>query len=103
MHYDVPLLAEVRRLTEKKRDAWWTVLLVDPVATPLVRWTARYTRLTPKQITWAALLLGLGAAACFALGDWTWLLVGAALYHLSFVLDCMDGKLARLTGNGSVF
>ncbi|GAA2389272.1 hypothetical protein GCM10010420_11070 [Streptomyces glaucosporus] len=100
---DIPPLSEVRRLTEKKRDAWWTVLLVDPVATPLVRWTAKWSRVTPNQITWGALFLGLGAAACFARGDWKWLLVGAGLYHLSFILDCMDGKLARLTGRGSEF
>lgn len=103
MRRDIPPLAEVRRTTEKKRDAWWTVLLVDPLATPLVRWTAMWTRITPNQITWAALFLGLGAAACFATGSWGWLLAGAALYHLSFVLDCMDGKLARLTGTGTVF
>ncbi|MCZ2525439.1 CDP-alcohol phosphatidyltransferase family protein [Streptomyces sp. HB2AG] len=104
MLHDIPPLAEVRRVTEKKRDAWWTVLLVDPVATPLVRFTARRARwVTPNGITWAALVLGLGAAACFAQGDWRWLLAGAALYHVSFVLDCMDGKLARLTGTGSVF
>ncbi|MEU1540239.1 CDP-alcohol phosphatidyltransferase family protein [Actinacidiphila glaucinigra] len=100
---EIPPLAEVRRLTEKKRDAWWTVFLVDPVATPLVRWTAGRTRLTPNQITWGALFLGLGAAACFAMADWKWLVTGAVLYHLSFVLDCMDGKLARLTGQGSEF
>ncbi|GAA2470525.1 hypothetical protein GCM10010406_02610 [Streptomyces thermolineatus] len=100
---DIPPLAEVRKRTEKKRDAWWTVLLVDPVATPLVRWTAKWTRATPNQITWAALFIGLGAAACFARGDWEWLALGAVLYHVSFILDCMDGKLARLTGKGSVF
>ncbi|MGP3922869.1 CDP-alcohol phosphatidyltransferase family protein [Streptomyces sp. 8N616] len=103
MPRDIPTLDEVRRTTEKKRDAWWTVLLVDPVATPLVRWTAMWTRISPNQITWFALFLGLGAAACFAVGSWGWLLAGAGLYHLSFVLDCMDGKLARLTGTGSVF
>ncbi|MFB7245838.1 phosphatidylglycerophosphate synthase [Streptomyces populi] len=100
---DVPDLAEVRRITEKKRDAWWTVLLVDPVATPLVRQLAMRTRVTPNQITWGAFLLGLVSAACFALGDWRWLVVGAAVYHVSFIFDCMDGKLARLTGQGSVF
>ncbi|MDN3288899.1 CDP-alcohol phosphatidyltransferase family protein [Streptomyces thermocarboxydus] len=99
----VPSLPEVRRLTEKERDAWWTVLLVDPVATPLVRWTAMWTRVTPNQITWAALVLGIGAAACFAQGDWQWLVAGAVVYHVSFILDCMDGKLARLTGKGSAF
>ncbi|NED79942.1 CDP-alcohol phosphatidyltransferase family protein, partial [Streptomyces sp. SID11233] len=53
-----PPVREVRKLVQKKRDAWWTVLLVDPLATPLVRLTARYTRITPNQITWAALILG---------------------------------------------
>ncbi|GGX51671.1 CDP-alcohol phosphatidyltransferase family protein [Streptomyces fructofermentans] len=103
MRRDIPPLAEVRRITEKKRDAWWTVLLVDPVATPLVRFTAMFTRVTPNQITWGAFLLGLVSAACFALGDWRWLVAGAVVYHLSFILDCMDGKVARLTGQGSVF
>lgn len=104
MSSSTPSLAEVRRITEKKRDAWWTVLLVDPVATPLVRWTAlRAPGVTPNAITVAALFLGLAAAGCFAAASPGWLLAGAALYHLSFVLDCMDGKLARLTGTGSVF
>ncbi|MDQ1035506.1 phosphatidylglycerophosphate synthase/ribosomal protein L12E/L44/L45/RPP1/RPP2 [Streptomyces sp. V3I8] len=103
MRRDIPPLAEVRRITEKKRDAWWTVLLVDPVATPLVRLTAKYTRITPNQITWGAFLLGLVSAAFFAFGDWRWLVAGAFVYHLSFILDCMDGKVARLTGQGSVF
>ncbi|EKX67095.1 CDP-alcohol phosphatidyltransferase family protein [Streptomyces ipomoeae] len=103
MRRDIPDLAEVRRVTQKKRDAWWTVLLVDPVATPLVRLTAKYTRITPNQLTWGAFLLGLVSAAFFALGDWRWLIAGAVVYHLSFILDCMDGKVARLTGQGSVF
>ncbi|MFJ2769340.1 CDP-alcohol phosphatidyltransferase family protein [Streptomyces sp. NPDC087300] len=103
MRRDIPPLAEVRRITEKKRDAWWTVLLVDPVATPLVRFTAMRTNITPNQITWGAFLLGLGSAACFAFGDWKWLVLGAVIYHFSFILDCMDGKVARLTGQGSVF
>lgn len=103
MRRDIPPLVEVRRITQKKRDAWWTVLLVDPVATPLVRFVARRTRITPNQITWGALILGLVAAACFVKGDWYWLIAYALLYHLSFILDCMDGKVARLTGQGSVF
>lgn len=103
MPQDIPPLDDVRRITHKKRDAWWTVLLVDPVATPLVRLVASRTRITPNQITWGALIVGLGAAACFAQGDWRWLVLGAVVYHLSFVLDCMDGKLARLTDAGSVF
>jgi phosphatidylglycerophosphate synthase len=96
-------LEDVRSRTYKSRDAWWTVLLVDPLASRLVKFTANRTGVTPNQLTTGALFLGLGAAACFATAETTWMLVGALLYHLSFVLDCMDGKVARLKGTGSVF
>ncbi|MFC4562135.1 CDP-alcohol phosphatidyltransferase family protein [Nocardiopsis mangrovi] len=96
-------LADVRERTYKSRDAWWTVFLVDPLAARLVVWTANRTEITPNQITFGAGVLGLGSAVCFALGDWYWLVAGALLFHLSFVLDCMDGKIARLKNNGSVF
>ncbi len=93
-------LAEVRERTYKRRDAWWTVFLVDPLASRLVVWTANRTGITPNQITFGAGVLGAGAAVCFALASWPWLVAGAVLFHLSFVLDCMDGKIARLKGNG---
>jgi hypothetical protein len=95
-------LADVQR-TYKAKDAWWTVFLVDPLAGRLVVWTANRTRITPNQLTGGAAVLGLLAAFCFALATWPWLLAGALLFHLSFVLDCMDGKIARLKGTGSVF
>ena len=96
-------LAEIQERTYKKRDAWWTVFLVDPLAGRLVVWTANHTSITPNQLTFGAGLLGLGAAACFTQATWPWLVAGALLFHLSFVLDCMDGKIARLKGTGTVF
>ncbi|WP_327087783.1 CDP-alcohol phosphatidyltransferase family protein [Nonomuraea sp. NBC_01738] len=95
-------LDEVRTQTYKAKDAWWTVFLVDPLAGRLVVGVANRTAITPNQITWGAFFLGLGSAAAFLMAEWPWLLVGAALYHLSFVLDCMDGKIARLKGTGTV-
>ena len=101
--------AQVKEETYKAKDAWWTVFLVDPLAGRLVVWTANRTNITPNQLTLGAGVLGLLSAVCFAapiwdqdLG-WAWLVAGALLFHLSFVLDCMDGKIARLKGNGSVF
>jgi phosphatidylglycerophosphate synthase len=96
-------LDDVRQRTYKARDAWWTVLLVDPLAARLVKFTANRTRITPNQLTVGALILGLAAGACFAVATWPWLVAGALLYHLSFTLDCMDGKIARLKGTGSLF
>lgn len=96
-------LRAVQKLTVKKRDAWWTVFLVDPVATRLLIVFARFRFITPNRVTWAALFVGLASAGFFLKGDTRSLLIGALLYHVSFILDCIDGKLARLKGNGSVF
>jgi phosphatidylglycerophosphate synthase len=96
-------LAEIRERTYKRRDAWWTVLLVDPVAVRLVRLVAPYRWITPNKLTGLATILGFGAAWAFWLADYRWLVAGALLFHLSFVVDCMDGKIARLNGTGSMF
>ncbi|MFI5491317.1 CDP-alcohol phosphatidyltransferase family protein [Actinoplanes sp. NPDC051859] len=96
-------LQEIRELTYKPRDAWWTVLLVDPVAARLVRLVAPYRRITPNVLTVIAMILGLGAAGCFLMQGRWWLVAGALLFHVSFVVDCMDGKIARLNGTGSMF
>lgn len=95
-------LEDVRSRTYKARDAWWTVFLVDPLASRLVVAIANRTSITPNQITWGAFILGSGSAGCFLKADPAWLVAGAVLYHLSFVLDCVDGKIARLKGTGTV-
>ncbi|MGW1127904.1 CDP-alcohol phosphatidyltransferase family protein [Streptomyces sp. NPDC002526] len=64
---------------------------------------AKFRFITPNRVTWSALFVGLGSAYFFLKGDTASLVIGAALYHLSFILDCIDGKLARLKGNGTVF
>ncbi|MEV6492399.1 CDP-alcohol phosphatidyltransferase family protein [Actinoplanes sp. NPDC051633] len=96
-------LAEIRDRTCKPRDAWWTVLLVDPLALRLVRLVYPYRWITPNLLSLFAFVLGLGSVACFATGNRWWLIVGAVLFHLSFVVDCMDGKIARLNGTGTIF
>src|SRR5689334_4348423 len=99
-------LSEIRSRTYKQRDAWWTVWLVDPLASRLVWLVSPWRWVTPNLLTIAAFVVGLGSAAAFFQarhGGYGWLLLGALLFHLSFVLDCMDGKVARLNGTGSVF
>lgn len=84
----------------KKKDYWWTVLAVDPVALPLVRLLARRRTLTPDQVTIVSLLLGLPVGLAYSFGR-VGLIVGALLFYVSFVLDCVDGKLARALGTSS--
>ncbi|MGK2947026.1 MAG: CDP-alcohol phosphatidyltransferase family protein [Acidimicrobiales bacterium] len=79
-------------------DAWWTVLAVDPFAVRLVRIVDPWRWVTPMRLTVVAHGLGLVTAVLFAFGH---LLAAAVLYEIRFVLDCMDGKLARRRGTTS--
>ena len=96
-------LQEIRTRTYKDRDAWWTVWLVDPLASRLVWLVAPYRWITPNRLTVSAFFVGVAAAACFWQQSYGWLALGALLFHISFLIDCMDGKIARLNGTGSVF
>lgn len=91
------------RTTYKKKDAWWTVWLVDPVASRLIVPTANYTNITPNQLSIFSFIIGLIAVTLFYVGSYPALIAAALLYHFSFIIDCMDGKIARLKGTGSTF
>ncbi|MEU7859549.1 CDP-alcohol phosphatidyltransferase family protein [Nonomuraea sp. NPDC049141] len=86
--------------TRKRRDSWWTVYFVDPVACRAALLVANRTRLTPNQLTVLSLVLGMVSATFFAMDR---LAAGAAMFYLSFMVDCLDGKIARLKGSGTPF
>lgn len=89
--------------TVKLTDAWWTVKVIDPVALRLTYLFANYTGFTPNQITLFSLILGLVSAIFFLKGDHLSLVLGAVAMELSFVFDCVDGKIARLKKTGTQF
>lgn len=85
-------------MIERPREIW-TRLAVDPLADPLARRLARHAWVTPNRITGCALALAIAASVSFALGH---LRLGGALFLLRFFADCLDGKVARLQGSGSI-
>lgn len=87
----------------KRIDAWWTVKVIDPIALRLTYLFANYTGLTPNQITLFSLIFGLLSAYFFLKGDYPNLVLGAIAMELSFVFDCVDGKIARLKKTGTQF
>lgn len=76
-----------------------------PLAYALTR-AAYPTAITPDQITWVSMFVGIlaGAAAwsSFLFGAPRLVLAGG-LFVLSAVFDCSDGQLARLRGTSSPF
>lgn len=95
-------LREVKARTYKRRDSWWTVIFVDPVAVRLVWLLAPYRWATPNFVTALSFVTGVFAAIAFAQGSRMGLIAGGVLFYSAFVLDCVDGKIARLHQNGSI-
>jgi CDP-diacylglycerol--glycerol-3-phosphate 3-phosphatidyltransferase len=64
---------------------------------PVVRGLAAIG-VTPNGLTWAALVLGLGAGAALSAG---WFGLATLLATMSTIGDILDGQVARLTNSGS--
>ena len=69
-----------------------------PVAAVLVD-LVKDTRITPNQITLAAVVVAVASAALLlVLPGYQGLVIAIAVYEASYVLDCADGMLARWRG-----
>jgi phosphatidylglycerophosphate synthase len=95
-------IVEIYRASKKKQDInWWTEWVCRPPAAALV-YALRGTRITPNQVTFLATIVAFVACALFILlPGWWGAIVAALVFELSFVLDCVDGQLARVRKTSS--
>lgn len=80
----------------KADDGFFGTFFVSPYSRFIARWAAR-RHIRPNAVTVLSLLLALGAATLFALGHRWDRVAGAGVLFAAFVLDCVDGQLARYT------
>jgi phosphatidylglycerophosphate synthase len=96
-----PDTAEAVRVLERQirksvqLDGVVTYYAVRPLIRPLSR-ALLDTRVSPNQVTVAALVAGLCAAACAFAGGRGPTIAAGLLYWFGFALDCVDGELARM-------
>jgi hypothetical protein len=90
-------VAAIYRQSKKKQDInWFTEWIARPPAA-IVVYLLRNTPFTPNQVTFLSAFVALGACAVMvACLGWIPLVIAAALFEFSFILDCADGMLARL-------
>lgn len=79
----------------KKIFRWIGILIAKPIA--------KYTNITPNQITYIGLLLFAIAGYLFYLGDYFYLAVGGVVVIIGLVLDFVDETLARIKSMSSDF
>jgi hypothetical protein len=95
-------IAAIYRASKKKQDInLWTEWVCRPPAAAFV-YALQNTRVTPNQVTFLSAIVCAGASAMFVfLHGYVWVLLAALVFELSFILDCVDGQLARVRGTSS--
>ncbi|GLY26282.1 DUF5941 domain-containing protein [Micromonospora sp. NBRC 101691] len=88
------------RLSVKERDDFFTTYFVSTWSPYVTKLCARLG-LTPTGVTMISVLFAVVAAVLFGVGGRPALVAGGVLLYLGFMLDCVDGQLARYTRNFS--
>ncbi|MGB2568904.1 DUF5941 domain-containing protein [Micromonospora citrea] len=90
------------RLSVKERDDFFTTYFVSTWSPYVTKACARIG-LGPTAVTMVSVLFAAAAAVLFAVGGRPALVAGGVLLYLGFVLDCVDGQLARYTRHFSAW
>lgn len=94
-------VVETYRQTSKPQDILWNRLIARPLAS-VVLVPLSHTSITPNQITFASFIVFVVAACLIALWPgWLGIVIAVAVLEGSYVLDCVDGQLARKKGLSS--
>lgn len=94
-------IREIYRQSKKKRDNFWTEWISRPPAAVLV-WMLRGTPITPNQVSFLAIFVAaIGAGILIGWLSWLGLIVGGLTLQLAYIIDCVDGQLARLKNQTS--
>lgn len=85
------------RLRRPWGDYPLTILIINPINVHLARFIGR-TPLTPNQITVISFILAVAASIFLVSGRWGIQAAGGGMLLIAYLLDCLDGDLARLKG-----
>ena len=87
----------------KKKDGWWASKFSGPIANIFLYFIADQKWITPNCVTSSSLFLCLATGVLLSTGMPQLLIVSAVLVQLVFILDCLDGQLARYRNESSNF
>lgn len=88
--------------TKTKDDEWWSSFVTAPLAIAVNYLVVDIKWLTPNLLTLASFVIAIVASLLILVGGIQNFIVAAALIHLSHVLDCMDGQMARYQKTSSL-
>lgn len=88
--------------TKNKNDEWWSSFVTSPMAIAVNYFVVDWKFLTPNLITLLSFIVAIISAVLIVVGGTVNFMLAAVLIHLSHVLDCMDGQMARYRKTASL-
>ena len=88
-------ILQIYKQSKKRNDNLWTEWISRPPAAVLV-WMLRNTPVTPNQVSFIA--IAIAAVGCGVMIGWQsyyGLVLAGLLLQLAYIVDCVDGQLAR--------
>lgn len=85
-----------------KDDEWWSSFITAPLGIVINYFIIDIARITPNRITAASFIVAVVAAVFIVSGGTVSFIIAAILIHLSHILDCMDGQMARYRKTSSL-
>ncbi|BCD60570.1 MULTISPECIES: CDP-alcohol phosphatidyltransferase family protein [unclassified Nitratiruptor] len=83
-----------------KQRNWWDLIINLKISSIITQYLANKTTITPNQVTLLSFIVAIFAGVAF----WKeYYILGAFLYQFSYILDIVDGALARVTHQTSKF
>lgn len=90
------------KATFKPREEWWSRVFATPVANIILLAIADWRFITPNRLTVLSFLLAIVSAVLILRGDYSLLVAAGVILQISYIIDCMDGQLARYRNVASI-
>ena len=89
------------RVTFQPREEWWSRVFATPIAQLILTVVADWRWITPNRLTILSFGLTILSSTLILTGDAVSLVSAGVVLQVAYIIDCMDGQLARYRGASS--
>ena len=91
-----------KKCVDRHPEDIWTYKFIRPLSV-YPTWVCLKLGIKPNQVTVFGFLLGILGCVLLSFGTYTTIILGALLINLNYLLDRVDGNVARMTNTTSQF
>lgn len=88
--------------TFQARQEWWSRVFASPMARVILTVIADWPLITPNRLTVLSFVLTIFTSALILWDETSCLIFAGVLLQVAYIVDCMDGQLARYRGVSSI-